>query len=102
MPSYLLMKYLEMYSIRLDNSWAFKKDWQKMNKDYILKKKIKSTLQKFSENPFSQKWDIKKLSPKSENKFRLRVWEYRVIYSIDMGNNIILVHRIALRAEIYK
>ena len=99
---YLLMKYYEMYNIQLDNSNIFKKDWKKLNQDMIYKKKIKSMLQMFAVNPFSERWNIKKMFPKSSNKSRLRIWEYRIIYSIDDGNKIILIHRIALRKEVYK
>jgi len=90
-----------MFKITLDKSKKFKKDRADLDRDLILKKRIKLTLQKLAENPLSIFLDIKKLKPKEENKYRLRVGDYRVIYSIDFGNKIIIIHRIGLRGDIY-
>jgi len=91
-----------MFNIEFDKSKQFKKDLEKLNKDLIKKKKVKIFLEKLSKNPFSDFLNIKKLQPKSSNKFRLRVDDYRIIYSINSWKNIVLVHRIGLRKDIYK
>lgn len=91
---YLLKKCFEMFRIQLDNSKSFKKDWIDLDRDLIKKKKVKSSLEKLADNPWASFLNIKKLQPKSDNKFRLKVDEYRIIYSIDFGNKIIIIHRI--------
>jgi len=91
-----------MFKIEFDKSRQFKKDLEKLNKDLIKKKKIKRFLEILSKNPFSKFLNIKKLQPKTSNKFRLKVDDYRIIYSIDFWNNIILVHRMSLRKEVYR
>lgn len=91
-----------MFRIDFDHSKKFKKDWQKLNNDFKRKKKIKFYLEKLAQNPFYKFLDIKKLKPNEINKFRLRVDYYRVIYSMDFWNKVIIIHRIGLRSEIYK
>jgi len=94
--------YFEMFKIILDNSKNFKKDREDLNKNLEKKKKIKFSLERLAENPWSFFLNIKKLQPKSDNKFRLKVNDYRIIYSIDVGNKIIIIHRIGLRKDIYR
>ena len=57
------MKFFEMYKIKLDNSKQFKKDWEKLNKNLIEKKKIKEALEKLS-IMFPNIYNIKRLEPK--------------------------------------
>jgi len=91
-----------MFKIELDKNKQFKKDWNKLNKDLNNKRKIKRFLLLLSNNPFSTFLKIKKLEPKKYNKFRLKVDNYRIIYTIDFDKSIIIVHRIWLRKEVYK
>ncbi len=46
--------------------------------------------------------DIKILEPKKYNFYRLRVWDYRIIYEKDDDRLIILVIKIWSRWDIYK
>jgi len=62
-----------IYKIQYDVSSALKNDKKKLQKDIISSQKIKKYIEILSENPFSQFLHIKKLEPKSEQKFRLRV-----------------------------
>lgn len=91
-----------MYKIKYDSWNKLKKDKQYLLKDIEKSKKIKIFIEKLTRNPFSRFLNIKKLQPKSDNKFRLKIDDYRVIYSIDFWNNIIIIHRIGLRKDIYK
>lgn len=102
MPFYLTKIFGEMYRLFYDHSNALKKDkialWNKA--DIWLK--IQKLLMQLASNPFENFLNIKKLQPKTSNTFRLKANEYRIIYSIDTGNKIILIHRIWLRKEVYK
>jgi len=72
---------------------------KKNAKDFI---EIKKLLQDFSKNPKEDIWNIKKMYPKDADIFRLKYKNIRIIYDIDFGNNIIIVHRIGYRKDIYK
>jgi len=58
-------------------------------------RRIIKKVDELSENPFSK--DIKRL--KGSNDFRLRVGDYRVIFSIE--NNIIQILKVGHRKNIY-
>lgn len=45
--------------------------------------------------------DVKKLSGNNED-YRLRVWDYRVIYTINDNELIILITKVANRGQAYK
>lgn len=47
------------------------------------------------------KGDIKPLKGQ-ENIYRLRVGDYRILFEIDLENDIIVISRIAPRGEVYK
>ena len=96
------MSFGMIYKILYDQNSELKRDKKRLQKDSLFSQKIKKYLELLSENPFSPSLSIKKIVPKTEQKFRLRVWDYRVIYSLDTGNKIILVHRIAPRKDIYR
>lgn len=61
--------------------------------------KIKKKIEKLAENPFPN--DVKKLSNEDE-VYRVRVGNYRVLYSIDKGKLIVLVLEVGHRREIYR
>lgn len=97
------MKYeMISYKIIFDTSPILKKDLSllKKNKKQVLL--IKEKIEEFAENPNEFIWNIKKLEPKQENLYRIRVWNYRVIISKDDWNKILIVHIIWLRWSIYK
>ncbi len=61
------------------------------------KNKISKKLIQLEENPYQ---DAKKL--KGMEFWRIRVGDYRIIYTIDKGVLLVLVIRVGLRKDIYK
>ena len=90
-----------MFRIQYDTSNSLKKDKEKIFKNSINSEKIRRSIEKLAIN-FPNISNIKKLQPKSENKFRLRVWDYRIIFWVDYWNKIIIIYRIWLRKDIYE
>ncbi len=79
-----------------------KESREELNKiDPIWKKRIISKLKVLSENPESLKNNIKKLKGKLINFYRLRVGNYRIIFSYEDDKMIILIVRVGHRKEIY-
>ena len=82
---------------------TYKIIWDKIPKETLQKlqshisSRIFKKVVELSENPFSK--DIKKL--KGESAFRLRVGDYRIIFDIDIKNNIIYILRLGHRKNIY-
>lgn len=71
------------------------------NLDKKKQQTIKSDLKKLSEDPYSKQLDTKKLKGRASKPdvFRLRVGEYRVIYSIHEGK--IMITEIMKREKGY-
>lgn len=92
----------KMFKIIYSETKALKKDKGKITKNHYIAKKIKFKIEELAKNPFSKDLNTKKLEPKENNEFRIKIWDYRIIYSIDTWNKIILIHRIWLRKDIYK
>ncbi len=63
-------------------------------------KKISLKLNKLKENPHKNNLDIKKLQGK-ENTFRLRVGDYRILYTLENNILIIFVIKIGHRKDAY-
>ena len=63
------------------------------------KKRIKEALKKLSVIPPGG--DIKQLQAQ-RNLYRLRVGDFRILFSIHAEKNIILINEIGMRGEIYK
>ncbi len=70
--------------------------------DKKIQANIKAHLKNLSENPYSKRLDIKKIKGRQgkPDLFRLRVGEYRIIYSIQDGR--IWVTEIILRGKGYE
>lgn len=92
----------KMFNLIYFQSKALKKDQEKLFKDLENAKKIKKSLEEMSFDPLTRSLNIKKMKPKEDERFRLKVWAYRVIFSIDFWNNNIIIYRIWLRKDIYK
>ena len=75
------------------------KEYKKLHKHN--KQKIKDTLRMLQINPFSEALQIKKIYGK-EHCFRIRVGDYRIIYSIKKRQLIIQIIRIGHRQDIYR
>jgi len=76
-----------------------KKELQKLDK--VTQKLIKQKLLTLATNPKVLKNNIKALKGEYKGKYRLRVNNYRIIYTIKDKELIITVIRIAHRKEIY-
>lgn len=63
--------------------------------------RILAALTALGDDPYSQDADIKKLSG-HEGLYRLRVGAYRVAYSVDNGELVILVVKVGNRREVYR
>ena len=64
-----------------------------------LERRIRAAVNKLGENPRAK--GTKKLSG-TENFYRIRVGQYRVIYYIYAQKNLVLITRIKHRKEVYK
>ena len=63
-------------------------------------KKIQISVDKLTENP--RPLGVKKLKGNEEDLYRIRVGDYRVVYSIDDGIKIIDIRKIGHRNDIYR
>lgn len=68
--------------------------------DTDIRHNLSKKIQLLKVDPFSQELDIKKL--KGRDGYRLRVGDYRVIYTIDNNIITIFIIDIAHRKEIYQ
>jgi mRNA interferase RelE/StbE len=63
-----------------------------------IKSRIKNGLEKLEKEP--PQGDIKPITGSDE--FRLRIGNYRILFSIDLNQNTIFIHEIGVRGQIYK
>ena len=72
-------------------STTFKKQLTKLEDE--LKGRVKKALKKLGEDPYKSRSsvDIKKLAGTDPTKYRLRVGDYRVFYTIEEENEVIKV-----------
>ena len=85
---------MEKYSLFIKPSAV--KELEKINKKDI--RRITSRISGLMENPRPE--GCEKLS--GENKLRLRQGHYRIVYSVDDSNKIVLVVKIGHRREVYR
>lgn len=85
---------------RLDFLTSAVKELKKL--DFVIQQRIKNKLKLFAQNPDQFKGDIKSLSGKFKNKFRLRIGRYRVVYQKLDDKLVILVVRIGHRGNVYQ
>lgn len=71
------------------------------NIDPIWQKRILNKIKILSDDPKNLANNIKKLKGKYREYFRLRVGDYRVIYSQENDRLVIIIIRIGHRKEIY-
>ena len=66
-------------------------------------KKIVDALQHLRVNPFSEILPIRKMhGRKSEDRYRLRVGDYRVVYEVRKSGVVIYVVRVGHRKDVYR
>lgn len=85
------------YKIEFKKSAA--KEFASLSKN--VKIKILDSLQVLSANPYTEILSIKKLKG-LEKAYRLRIGDYRVIYSVESNVLTIMVIKIGRRKDIYK
>ncbi|MDJ0904344.1 MAG: type II toxin-antitoxin system RelE/ParE family toxin [Xenococcus sp. MO_188.B8] len=87
---------MSLYTIKLDRK--VKKDFKSISAQDI--KRIKSAIKALSINPRPD--GCTKLKGNQRDYYRIRVGNYRVVYSIEDRILLVLVVRIGHRREIYK
>ncbi|MFP4608511.1 MAG: type II toxin-antitoxin system RelE family toxin [Candidatus Natronoplasma sp.] len=72
-------------------STTFQKQLEKL--DDRLKKRVKDSLEGLKEDPYKPRSgaDIKKLSGTDPTKYRLKIGDYRVIYTVEESNKAVKV-----------
>lgn len=68
--------------------------------DAILTKRISFKLESLRSNPFPS--DCKRVENQEEKIFRVRVGDYRILYSVSFEKNLIFVEDIDTRSNVYK
>lgn len=63
-------------------------------------KRFLKTVTKLLQNPFSRGLDIKKLAG-TKNSYRLRIRDFRIIYSVDKKRKTIYLWQVGYRGSIY-
>jgi mRNA interferase RelE/StbE len=66
-----------------------------------IREKIEADFRKLANDPFA-KVDVKKLEPKSDNEYRLRVRDWRAIFEYNKAENRIEVLRVDDRKDSYR
>lgn len=92
-----------MYKVEISRKAL--KELEKLPKDYI--RKLREKFQELAENPYNVVGTKKLVNPKSlgidlDEVYRIRVGDYRAIYSVE--NNILTIYilKIAHRKEVYE
>jgi mRNA interferase RelE/StbE len=85
-----------MYKITFKNS-AYK-ELEQLSKSIV--RKIAVAIDELANNP--RPVGVKKLKDSSEDLYRIRVGDYRIIYTINDGIRIVNILRIGHRKDIYK
>ena len=86
------------YNIFFNSEKIINKDISKIPKQNL--DLIFSKLDNFKNNPLNNS-QIKKLNNYNLCDYRLRVWDFRILFNIDTLNNRIVVFRILHRSKLY-
>jgi mRNA interferase RelE/StbE len=86
---------MDCYQIKWTNS--AKKELKKLDKNII--PRLISAVEELAKNPYPQ--GVKKLV-NSENNYRIRVGDYRIIYEIKSSVLIIYIIKVGNRQSVYK
>ena len=84
-----------MYEVEFTNSAA--KEFRRLSQEIV--KRVRVAVDKLRENPWIH--GTKKLSG-ADNFYRIRVGQYRIVYFIDSGKNLVLITKIKHRKEVYR
>lgn len=86
---------MDSYQIKWTNT--AKKELKKIDKKVI--SRLIDAIDELAKNPYPQ--GVKKIV-NSENNYRIRVGEYRIIYQVTSNTLIIYIVKIGIRQNIYK
>jgi mRNA interferase RelE/StbE len=86
-----------MASYDIDWKNSAEKDLRNIDNRYI--KRILRVVENLSNNPFPSK--LRKIQG-TDTFFRVRVGIYRVIYQIDMDNDLVIIHHVRHRRDAYR
>lgn len=86
---------MDLFNLQFKNS--FEKDLRSLPKHIIEKTLVETNL--LTLNPFPNK--AIKLKG-SDNLFRIRIGDYRLVYQVSLNPNLILVYYIRHRREVYR
>ncbi len=67
--------------------------------DKKLAERILNKIEELRSNPFPQ--EVKKIEGYTENIYRVRVGDYRILYEVDKGNNLLGIVKIDHRSTVY-
>ena len=68
--------------------------------DKITVERILNEVEKLCMTPFPK--DVKRVEGYSEELFRVRVGDYRILYEVDRSNNLLGVVKIGKRSRVYE
>jgi len=86
-----------MYDVRFRRS--AEKDLQRL--DEVVRGRVVEAVEGLATNP--RPWGFRKLqSSRRQDAFRIRVGDYRVIYTVDDGAKVVTVERVRHRREVYR
>ena len=83
-----------MYRVLIES--RVKKELDEIPDDYY--KKIEQTILQLKQEP--RPFGVKKL--KGSNDWRLRIGNYRILYTVDDKNRIVKIYRVKHRKEVYR
>ena len=86
-----------MSGFKIDPKGSVENDLKRIDRQYI--SKILDAIENFAKNPFPVQ--SKKLKD-SEQCYRLRVGDYRVIYQVDTESRLIITYHVRHRKDAYK
>jgi len=84
-----------MYRVTVRNPKKLEKEIRKYPESII--NKIASTMKLLEYFP-----DINHLKKLSNNKYRIRINDYRLLFSVDLDQNTIIIHNVLHRREAYR
>lgn len=86
-----------MGSFKIDPKRSLEHDLRKIDRQFI--PKILDAIESLSENPFPTQ--SRKMKG-TELSYRLRVGDYRIIYQVNIVNNIVTIYHVRHRKDAYR
>ena len=87
------------YNVIFNDQKLLDKDFSKIPYDFL--KNIFDKIDYLSKNWLCKNSQIKKLNYYDLCDYRLRVWDYRILFNLDIENKEIIIFRILHRSKLY-